>query len=140
MTQLHQPAGSGFSEHSVRQAFNKVLDLHRKCAPVEEVLRLEDLSFPLVETSDPAGLRFLLWQPVFLFLQHGFKVEVIERMCHVQVVLAYLEHDAATFTKRIIQPIEVERSKTSFGMVSLGPQILIQVLTFGARQKLPCSA
>jgi hypothetical protein len=114
---------------SSREAFNEVLALHRKRASAEDVQFLYHLCFPLEDTADPKGMRFVLWQPVALFLQYGFQVEIEEEMCQGQVVLAYLRHDAAAFTRQIIPEIEPVRSMQPITMVSSGPQVLLHVLT-----------
>jgi hypothetical protein len=113
---------------SSREAFEDLLRLHRKRAPAEEVHFLDRLCFPLDETADAVGLRFVLWQPVALFLQHGFQVEIEGEMCDGQVVLAYVRHDGAAFLNKIIQQVDRGRRLYPQIAVSSGPQILIQVL------------
>jgi hypothetical protein len=113
---------------SSREAFDEVLRAHRERRPAEEVHFLEHLCFPLDETADPSGMRFVLWQPVALFLQHGFQVEIEDQMCNGQVVLAYLRHDAAVFTNKVIARIDADRHRYPQAAVSIGLQILIQTL------------
>lgn len=122
------PADSGASEFSSREAFDEVLRLHRCRATAEEVHFLQHLCFSLDETVDPAGLRYVLWQPVALFLQCGFQIEIEELMCNGQVVLAYIGHDAAAFTEKIIPRIEAVRREYPLWVVSSGPQVLLHVL------------
>lgn len=112
------------TEFSLREAFQDVLLLHRNRAPAEEVHFLKHLCFPL----DAAGLRFVLWQPVALFLQHGFKVEIEEQLCDGQVVLVYLGPSGAAFTNKIISRIDADRHQYPQAAVSIGLQILIQTL------------
>ena len=112
-----------------RQAFDEVLRLHRQRAPLEDVYVLNHLCFPLDETRDPLGLRYVLWHPVALFLQYGFQIKIIEHMCEGHVVLAYMEYDAAAFTKEIVPPIEAARRKHPLWMHSSGPQVLLDVVT-----------
>lgn len=121
-------AESGSFKFSSSEAFDEVLAIHRKRAPAVEVHFLKHLCFPLDETADPAGLRFVLWQPVALFLHYGFEVVIEEQMCRGQVALVYLGHDAAAFTKKIIPPIEAVRRKNPLWIVSSGPEVLLKVL------------
>ena len=118
----------GGLEFVPREAFDKVLRLHRERAPLPSVYILDHLCFPLDETRDRLGLRFVLWQPLALFLQYGFRIEIIERMCEGHVILAYLEHNAAAFTNKIIPLIEAARRKHPLWMHSSGPQVLPHVL------------
>jgi len=111
-----------------RDAFDEVLRLHRQRAPLEDVYLLNHLCFPLDETRDPLGLRFVLWQPVALFLLYGFQVEIIERMCEGHVILAYLDHDAAAFTSKIVPPIEASRRMHPQAMLSSGWEILLHLV------------
>jgi hypothetical protein len=125
--------GAGFDAESVasrvstREAYNEILHLHREHAPAKDLYFLDHLSFPLNETSDRLGVRFVLWQPVALFLQYGFHVEIMEHMCGGHVVLANLEHDAAAVAGKIIPPIEATRRKEPLWMMSSGPEVLLKV-------------
>src|ERR1035441_8672117 len=103
-------ADSGASKVSSREAFDEILRLHREHAAAKDLYFLDHLSFPLGETRDRLGMRFVLWQPIALFLQYGFHVEIMEHMCGGHVVLAYLEHDAAAVAEKIIPPIEIGRA------------------------------
>ena len=47
-----------------RGAFEDVLNLHRTKASVREVYFLKRLCFPLEDTKDPMGLRYVLWGPL----------------------------------------------------------------------------
>jgi hypothetical protein len=113
---------------SSREAYDEILHLHREHAPAKDLYFLDHLSFPLNETSDRLRVRFLLWQPVALFLQYGFYVEIMEHMCGGHVVVANLEHDAAAVAGRIIPPIEATRRKEPEWMIYSGPQVLLHVL------------
>ena len=111
-----------------RDAFNEVLRLHRERAPLADVYFLNHLCFPLDETRDHFGLRFVLWHPVALFLQYGFQIEIIESMCEGHVILAYLGHDAAAFAEKIVPPMEAARRLHPLWMQSSGPQVLLHVV------------
>ena len=127
-------AGAGVGPDSVasrvrsREAFDEVLRLHREGSPARDLYFLQHLCFALDETRDSIGVRFVLWQPVALFLQYGFHVEIIEHMCDGHVILANLEHDAAAFTEKIIPEIEQTRRNEPLWMISSGPQVLVQLL------------
>ena len=110
------------------QEFEEILRLHRRRASIEEVLFLEHLCFSLPNTADSAGVRYVLWEPVALFLQHGFHIEIEERLCHGQVALAYLKRDAAAFADKILPRIEIDRRRYPQASVTSGPQIGIQRL------------
>ena len=118
---------SATSRISSREAFDEILRLHREGAPARDLYFLDHLSFSLDETSDRLGVRFVLWQPIALFLQYGFYVEIMEEMCGGHVVLAYLQHDAAAVVKKIIPQIEATRRKEPLWMMSSGPEVLLKV-------------
>ena len=120
-------AESATSKISSREAFEEVLHLHREGAPTKDLYFLDHLSFPLSETSDRLGVRFVLWQPIALFLQYGFYVEIMEEMCGGHVVLANLEHDAAAVAGKIVPRIEATRRKEPLWMMSSGPEVLLKV-------------
>ena len=127
-------ADSGASKVSSREAFDEILRLHRELAAAKDFYLLDHLSFPLGETRDRLGMRFVLWQPIALFLQYGFPVEIMEHMCGGHVVLANLEHDAAAVAEKIIPEIERTRLKEPLWMMSSGPQVLVQVLGVTAEE------
>jgi hypothetical protein len=116
---------SGFSS---REAYDEILRLHREHADAKEVYFLDHLSFPLNETSDRVRVRYVLWQPLSLFLQYGFYVEIMEHLCGGHVVLANLEHDAAAVAGKIIPPIEETRRQEPEWMCGSGPEVLLHVV------------
>ena len=120
--------GADSFKQSSREAFDEVLRLHREGAQAKDLYFLPHLSFALDETRDPLGVRFVLWQPVALFLQYGFHVEIIEHMCGGHVVLANLEHAAAAIAEKIIPLIEATRRKEPLWMMSSGPQVLLHLV------------
>jgi hypothetical protein len=118
-------SSSGFSSH---EAFEEILSLHRRGAPLEEVHFVDRLCFALEERSAEKGTPFVLWQPVAIFLQHGFCFDVDEELCEGHVVLASLPDDAAEFAAKIIPHVEAVRRKIPLSMVGSGPQILLHLL------------
>ena len=129
-----RPLGTAFKpsqesiSFSTQEAFDALLRLHRQRATAEEIHFLEHLCFPLDGTSDPTGIRFVLWRPVAYFLQCGFQIEIEEQMCSGQVVLAYLGHDSAELAMKMAARIEAVRREYSLWAVSSGPQLLLHVL------------
>lgn len=127
-------ADSVSSKEFSREAFDEVLRLHREGAPANDVYLLHHLNFALDETRDHLGVRFVLQQPVALFLQYGFHVEIVEHMCGGHVVLANLDHDAAAVAEKIVPEIEATRRREPLWMISSGPQVLVQVLMVMAEE------
>ncbi|HEY4364214.1 MAG TPA: hypothetical protein VGN17_24805 [Bryobacteraceae bacterium] len=123
------PNSQESSELSPVEEFEEILRLHRQGAPAQEVHFQGNLCFPLGQTADPTGLRYVLWYPVALFLKFGFEIEIEEQLCEGQVALAYMGHEAATFASKITPQIERVRRKYPMWVVSSGPQVLVHVLT-----------
>lgn len=123
---FHEHGQAGPPDFSPNELFQEILRLDRKNAPAEEVQFLDYLCFRLNESA--ARYRFVLWQPVALFLQHGFDVCIEEQLCRGQVVLADLHEAAAQFVMKIVPVVESVRRKNPILMVTSGPQILLHLL------------
>jgi hypothetical protein len=125
--ETRQESGRQIGEFSSSDTLERILDLHRQHAPAQEVYLIDKLCFPLEHTSDPLGVRYVLWTPLARFLEFAFPVEILDEMCEGHLLLANLSHEAAMIAEKLTPLIDRECRKQPFFMLSSGPQVMVSV-------------